>query len=449
MVPSALSLSRPAKKEFVMNRTMSAHFNSILTVSILIVSMLITAPCLTLSQTLPDPNQRQPYFQAFPLLFNRYSGENGYEDLVLAGDLISRTPLFEDPKDLDPLLPKKRLILQDQAVSHVLQMVHDGLLKPVFDPRDHAKMDENTIFPEFAGFRKLARLMAMKEYVLLADGNTSGAIEMMRDGMKMAYDIQGGTLISGLVGIAIDAIVVSAIAKHFDQLSMRNCDLILNIVREAKERDSKLGYIVSKEKEFALRMLSSLKDKRKLGELLTVSYADPLHPSPAEMLETYFNQSIIDGVNKNPIGADSLVNQATTLLTQESALYEANLKLPRNKRNKIPEFDPNSSPAARVYDKISVRPTTILDRYDRQETQLRLLGAHASIIRFRWNHARLPETLMELKADRLFNLDLLTDPYTGNLFVYKATGAQYDLHSAGGENGEIALPYVKPSIPQL
>ena len=83
-----------------MNRTMSAHFNSILTVSILIVSMLITASCLTLSQTQPDPNQRQPYFQAFPLLFNRYSGENGYEDLVLAGDLISRTPLFEDPKDL-------------------------------------------------------------------------------------------------------------------------------------------------------------------------------------------------------------------------------------------------------------------------------------------------------------------------------------------------------------
>ncbi len=416
-------------------------------IRVLIVSIFLASFSLSLSQSQTDPNQSPRYFQAFPLLFEKYSGENGYEDLVLAGDLLARTPLFEDANDLDSLLPKKRLILQDQAVSRVLQMVHEGLLKPVHDPRDHAKLDENTIFPELARFRKLVRLMAMKEYVLLADGNTAGAIEIMRDGMKMAYDIQGGTLITGLVGITIDAIVINSVAKHFDQLSMRNCDLILNIVREAKERDSKLSYIVMKEKEFALRMLSSLKDRRKLNELLTVSYADPLHPSPEELLEANLNQNVMDGLNKNPDGVDSLVNQATILLTQESERYEANLKLPRNKRSKIPESDPNSSPAARVYDKISVRPHTVLDRYDRQEAQLRLLGAHASIIRFRWNHDRLPESLMELKTDRLFNLELLTDPYTGNPFIYKKVGSQYDIHSAGGENGEISLPYARKTTP--
>ena len=416
-------------------------------IRVLIVSFFFTALALSCSQSQPDPNQRQSNFQAFPLLFKKYSGENGYEDLVLAGDLLYKTRVLEDLKEFEPLLPKKRLILQDQDVSRVLEMVHDGLLKPVYDPRDHAKLDETTTFPEFAGFRKLARLMAMKEYVLLADGNTSGAIEMMRDGMKMAYDIQGGTLISGLVGIAIDAIAISPIAKHFDQLSMRNCDLILSIVREARERDSKLVYIFRKEKEFALRMLSSLKDRQKLSELLTVSYADPLHPSPEELLEASQNQSVLDGIDKNPMGADSLLDQAATLLNQESERNEANLKLPRSKRSKIPEVDPNSSPAARVYDKISVRPNTVLDRYDRQEVQLRLLGAHASIIRFRWNHDRLPDSLMELKADRLFNLELLTDPYTGNLFVYKTVGMHYDIHSLGGENGEIALPYVPKPTP--
>src|SRR5207253_826670 len=124
----------------------------------------------------------------------------------------------------------KRRVLRDPPIARALVLLCLGLEKPVSSPRQSLSYD--TRFPEFAGFRGMARLLKLQQYVLFADGHVPDAIASSRMELQLGKVIQTDTLISGLVGVAITAITARSIGEHLDQLSARDCDALFRIARE-------------------------------------------------------------------------------------------------------------------------------------------------------------------------------------------------------------------------
>ena len=160
----------------------------------------------------------------FQQLFPHPTGNNGYEDLILAGDLIRGNAALNGAMQFNTSLGLKRKALEDPDVKRALTLVHTAFVKPFVSPRDPAKMTFASLFPDFAELRNLARLFSIVEYVALADGKTGEALDAMDDCLRMARLIPADSIISALVFVAVDAIAVNNIAVHKAQLSYRNSE---------------------------------------------------------------------------------------------------------------------------------------------------------------------------------------------------------------------------------
>src|SRR5262249_23214539 len=111
-----------------------------------------------------------------------------------------------------------------------LKLLHDGLELPVASPRVSLSFD--TALPELGAFRSLARLLSLQQYVFLADGRITDALANARLGLRFSQAVQTGTLISGLVGVAIGTVCIDPLARHLDQLSVGDCATLYQICRE-------------------------------------------------------------------------------------------------------------------------------------------------------------------------------------------------------------------------
>src|SRR5579871_6835274 len=102
-------------------------------------------------------------------LFPQPTGLNGYEDFVMAADLIRDNKAFDEATDgNNTTLAVRRRALADPACARALALLREGLKKPIASPR--TQMDETTVLPELTWFRALGRLLMVEQYVLLADG---------------------------------------------------------------------------------------------------------------------------------------------------------------------------------------------------------------------------------------------------------------------------------------
>ena len=398
-------------------------------------------------QSQPPPTPAETAKPAiFPQIFAKYSGANGYEDLVIAGDILQSSKASEHEDEI-LTLAQKRKALQDPDIARALNMVHDAVQKPIFQPRNPNKIDQNTLFPEYGPLRKLSRFIAMKEYVFLADGNTGAAIDTMFDGMKMGRGVQGGTIISGLVGIAIDSIALNPIARRYDQLSTRNCDQILVVVREALEWGGGASETFKTEESANLKLLESFRDSQKFKDFIAAGYFDPLHPTESELTAAAATQPLRNYIDRNPNGINALIDKTIPLVKRHFAEVQNSLKQPYFNRKKQTEPDPNSSIEALLYSNVIGVFDQVVKKYAQLETMFHLLGTHASIMKYQWNHRQLPESLEALREDRLYAPEIITDPFSGKPLIYKVIGGSYDLHSVGSpDDGDYYLPY-RPKLP--
>jgi hypothetical protein len=191
----------------------------------------------------------------FSRLFQHPTGNNGYEEWVRAVDLIQNDENVDAAMEPGASLNFKRHVLADPSATQALILLREGANKPVRSPRQ--SVDENTLLPELAPFRRLARLLSVQMQVDFAEGRASAAIADLRTGLVFGDRIQTDTLISGLVGVAIDAVVLNGFAPHFDQLSASQCDQVLQIVAEGLNAECPAIRLLALEKGHTLKMLDA------------------------------------------------------------------------------------------------------------------------------------------------------------------------------------------------
>ncbi len=367
------------------------------------------------AQAAPDMG-RPPMFAK---LFALPTGMNGYEEWVQACDLIQNNKRADDMLDPDATLTMKRRLLAEPNVQAALHLLHTGMSKPVHSPRLTGDGDDDDpLMSEYAVFRKMARLLYVELYVQFADGRIDAAIDTLDDGLRFGYHMQSHTLPSGLVGVAVRAIVIKGFGQHLDQLSEYQCLRVRHIVEEMTAWPSPVTFLLRADEQ---RLLRTLDAKR----------ADP--PALEEMFNGFVHEEdwddatrrIVTHLRSNPADLNVLVEQTKTRL---SAYYDAvlnDLKLPRKERKTL-------APAAGdtldglMFVSLADSAERTARSYDRADAVLRLLGVHAAIRAYKWEHNHLPPSLAELHLR-----DLALDPFTGDLLHYQNNGATYDLFSRG------------------
>jgi hypothetical protein len=354
----------------------------------------------------------------FHWLFPNPSNNNGYEEFVRAAEMIQSMPEVNDVSSPGATLAFKRRVLGMSRVSKALSLVKDGLDKPVSPPRP--SIDENTVFPEFAQFRTLTRLFSAEEYVNFADGHVDAAIKSLSTGLSFAYRIQMDTLIAGLVGIAMEAIVIRSFVEHIDSLSVYQCDEVVALMKQFLAAERPGAKIMAMEKAGVIKMLDVRRsDPDSLLKLLgDISAGSP----PQQVNDVALLRSYLLSDPGQVAQAISAAQARVAAMCDQAA---ANMNLPVSQR-KAQARDESTAPGDIIFRAVVPNLDQILNRYDASDAMYRLLALHALIRRYRWDHNALPANLEVLKAD-----DLIVDPFTCGKIIYKPDKDRYELYSAG------------------
>ncbi len=381
----------------------------------------------------PEP-PRKP---AFGQIFAKPTGQNGYEDYVLAADVMiepkvreAGAALYARPPVMTPLAAKRAWVA---AGRRALELVRAGNKKPIHDPRE--KVDNDTPFPEFAGFKSVANLFACEARVRFADGDGAGGTQSIVDCLTFAERIGHYSFLGSLVSNACTAIILAEAEVDLSGISQRDA-----------------------------QTLAAAADK--LLQKPTV-FIDGVR-SDFRMLDSYYDAAVAD-VRKRSDDPSGDPNPSATFLRfqkellalpsgQEKALKEQVLNGVHNKLNAVVAIFEGpekgwiaGEPEAREPEDLGdFLVQTMMPVYGqgmnaaaRSRTQLRLLRLHGTIMSFLWEHDRLPKNLDELNA-----ADLTGDPIVGRPFHYqmKEKGG-YDLWSEGwGDLGKIELKYRRSGV---
>jgi hypothetical protein len=350
-----------------------------------IFNLWICLGCCLLASVAPgvEAVSAQPAVVPGPLPLIGYTVQaptngNGYDDLVAAGVALRTSKRFAAAQSADATLGAKREALADRPVIRALALLRRGLAKPVSLPRDAAPITDR--FPQMADFRGLARLLAMQQYVMFAEGRVAEAIGSARLGMGLAWAVQTDALITGLVGLAISSLTLRTVGNHLDQMSARDCELLYQACREWLSQPDLFPRVLEAERDVARRSLPDALADRQAAE---------------QQLERVFTRMLVEA------------------------------KKPAWQRSPVEAPDDNG-PAGVLISQVVAPLTQVSNSYSREQAQIRLLACHAAIRRSRWEHDRLPASLAEPNLG-----ELTIDPFTGQPLQYVVRGTRYELTSAG------------------
>jgi len=356
------------------------------------------------------PAQEPPaYRQVFP----QPTGKNGYEQLVLAGDLVRGHAAFRRATLGTPTLAEKRALAADRTLQRAVSLVRAGLARPVISPR--REISFSTTLPELGAMRDVGRLLAMLEYVHLADGRPGEALETLRLGLAFARAIQMDTLVQGLVGVAVTAVVLRPVTSRLDQLSARDCTRLQEICLEWLAQPSPYLAVLSGEWRGLRSSLVEMRDR---------ALRDGPEKAAGDLLDPDGGPQVARVLPRDAAALDQMLAEVGRRADQYFLkLQEEVRKEPWERR---PVQVDETGPAGAMLALLVPAHQQTDAAYTRDSARLRLLALHAAIRRYQWEYDRLPPNLAALNPGTLAR-----DPFTGEPFEYQVRGARYTLTSVG------------------
>jgi len=375
--------------------------------------VLLAAPLLLAS---PAPAQDVPAWQpSFPRLFPSPTGPNGYEDLVMAADLAHVVERNHLPEQGETLSDVRRAVASPEW-RRARALLTSGLTKPVRSPRQRVSF--STEFPELAGMRSVARVLAREIRVRFADGRVAEAIASLRDGLRMATLIQGETLIGGLVGVACSAIVLKEFRSHIGQLAVQDCERTLSVVREwLRLPDGEVPAVLAERDTMIRQLLDARADPAEAGKVARAFLGDEeLERDPDEQPE------LVRRLLSDPVARAAALDEAVRKLEAHYARVLEGLRKPFWQRRPV-ELEPDGSLSGKLCETLVPVLSKVGEKYAFLRADVQHLGVEAAIRRFVWERDRAPGSLGDLDLG-----EMAISPVTGEPFAYQRTGERtYEL----------------------
>jgi hypothetical protein len=345
---------------------------------------------------------------------------DGYEDLIAAGKLADESKPLQGAIQPDATLQQKRLATIDDKMDKALRTLRDWLNQP---GRTVPSIEASRSHPWIQSqLRTLARALMVEQYVYLASGRVGAAIDSARDGLRMCNAVAPDDELVQLTDEAVDTIVIQTVAKHLDQLSQTDCKSLLALARDWMAVPDPTVDLIEAERKRSLEQyrrlaaaevdvkspgveaaLPALKNANKADFVAFCQQAGANYSRLLSAYEAKLNRPLWELLDSTPEPRTALSKQRTwadlAIMTAESQFASYRLMLQQS---------------------LVVR--------GEQQARARMVGCHAAIRDYRWEHDSLPNSLDELKLGKM-----AVDPFTGESFIYKPTADKrgYTLQSAG------------------
>ena len=390
------------------------------------------------------------------------TGRNGYEDYLRAGDMIgsnnwvvydqwiaykrshsvlTQTEVDGDSEvpDLPPGVSPEMSELAVRKVANerfgsAFEVVKMGNAKQVWDPR--TDLDSLSVFPEMGRFKTLAKIGMNKAHVEFSEGRTTQAIDDLFAGILFSKEIFDSSLISSLVGIAIQTIMLAEFNEHLGQLSLSDAETI--------DRKS-CAFIAER---------LSIANIFKREAAMTIGSLDAMIDSPDGTLSEdevkLYGHALKD---LTPADRASMKNMLTQTLQLRYNEYqerfsgdEGNWILRSDARDPVP------SPQDMSYSNLALVVANDLagkssmsqfaEAMAKSRIQIRLLQLHAKILEYHWKNNVWPR-----KIEDFADTKTAYDPFAKAPFHYELKENGYRLYSLGIPSiGPLELKYRK--VPQ-
>jgi len=386
------------------------------------------------------------------------TGKNGYEDLVAACDTLKQgefnTYLDLCDKEgltLDPAadatkaavwrqmagltaLQRRRLIAT--RFAPVLAQVDAASKKDIFDPRQQVTW--STLYPELSWFRRIGNFVPIITYCDFADGKSDQAVALQAKTLDIFDRLSRGSLIQYLVSNASTNILLSDIDKHLPLLSLTGATRLERCALDLTSREPAIAGCVDSEWRVLRGIVMSLGQGDAQGAKGVFD----------EVLETKARDSV-NGVIDRLSLQERRQLAASIIATIEANLHTIKQALSGKESDWLITSPPEPEPAlpSDASSLVTYLSREFMPSFDRtakaaavQRTRLRVLGLVAGVIRFRWEHNRLPRDLAEAVGK-----ERVVDPLSQEPFELRFEGTGFTVLSKGTpETGEIRLRYQRP-----
>jgi hypothetical protein len=352
-------------------------------------------------------------------------GKNGYDDLIKASEALRTSRLFpkvESQTEEGKTLTFRRAVLDEKAVQETVRLLRQGLGKTVVLPQPKSPLD--LPFQNSAGFRTVGRFLNMRGYVLLADGRTDEAVENTRLALRLTVAIRSDSMLGGLTSVAMNSMATAPLASHLDQLSVRDCQLLFRLCQEWLDQPDPLLRLYEGEHRIGLVMLDQT-----LTEIAKPA-PDPEPKTPDDDDDdslTPEQQRQLRELAKNP---QTLARFKQDTLARLDRFYQdlrQELAKPFAQRH-LQAPQPDGTVAGQLIAQLCPVFEQSNIAFARDVARMRLLASHAAVLRYRWEHDKLPDSLSALNLGSIGQ-----DPFTGADFRYERDGRRYKLYSVGPE----------------
>lgn len=379
-------------------------------------------PVLTIpTPVMPSPNAFDYYVRA---------GNAVTESNAIGYALMSPRPASQLPKPTadfspppgvpnnagpPPVNPNRNYSPEEKAAlveanAGALQTLRQGFAFPYLHPpaRSYA-----VLFPHYAKFRGMARLLALEAQVKATRGDWNGAAQSGLDGVRMGTDIpRGAGLIGGLVGIASEAIVRRELWKTVERLDAAGARAAARRLESIIARRVSYAETMQEEKWTGqASLLEILRSPTWRRDLMGLTGGNSVKNWPAKLrLGLSSKQTILDNYTR---GMDAAI---------------ANARLPYAAPKTAPVI-----PSGSVNQILLSYSSRSHWNFARNETQNALLLTALALRAYRLERGSYPPSLGALAPAYLKQVP--TDPFAlKGALGYRRTGAKYSLYSVGPDS---------------
>lgn len=389
-------------------------------------AILLLAGCLLA----PAPSALAAPKRRYPTLYERVygsdfksSGKNGMEDLVQALDLLSEDKMWRDisrPLD-DPPLAIRRKFLGEPVAKQILALIQSATRKPLILSANHSSTEDA---PEIRPLFVLVQFLRIQQYVQLADGRITDALNTTDLCLWLGRLMMGGSFGNSHIGVSISLLCLRDLGQHVEQFSARDCDLVREMCRKWLAHSADWQFNSSWYTVQAERALEKLRTGGADGgpDLSFQGFASPPPQDEAER----------EAIRKlTPLELNALTRRVLADVRSFNTAVQQELRKPYWVRNRTVLRPADDRPLRWLTENFLLPVDVISDHFVQVPTLIRLLDCHATVLRYRWEKNALPASLKDLDLG-----ERAVDPFTGLSFQYRPGKWKYRLFSAGGPAGE-------------
>lgn len=339
------------------------------------------------------------------------TGSNGYEEFLRAGDVFEQgmydhlwnaehemgigvevrpTPgsnlakqLFKGKTSLD----RRRLLVQRFAEATRLLEVASS--KPVSDPRP--AVSSTTVYPELKWVRYSAHHLVNVAHVQRAAGDDRGAVDTLMMGFGLLDKIKQGSSTTWLMGSVGQQFLLDELGAALPTLSHSAASRLVE----------RLATLDDPSKGLEACLLREFRSVENTLPLLAGS-------EPQQLLDAYFLAD--DPVRTQVLALDAtarrdLVNLAARRLHSLRETWLSKVKQGPNSWLTLRDTDSAQSGsdraelANRLVDQTMMSAREVVDYAVLETVKRRLLAANGAVVRYRWEHGRLPRSLEDATGD--------------------------------------------------